>query len=267
MRSFTPVVLFATLAARRCFAAAVCPSVWGDVAEDLKSSFVDGDGKCNDNARGAIRLSFHDCFPGSCDGSIILTDECTARIENSQLVNICSIVGDKANQFNVGVADLIQFAAAIGIASCPGGPKISVKVGRTDSFEADPTGQLISPNADAATIIRQFSERGFSIREFIALMATHSTAKDRSGNSLDTTVGEMDMRYYTETADGSISASLNSDKNLSNATETVGDWNAFAEDPVAWEQAFIPAMEKMAVIGNDQSQLVDCSEALRLVFP
>lgn len=86
-----------------------CPSVWGTVATDLNAIFS-GDNGCTDDARAAIRLPFHDCFPGACDGSIILSDECTARGENSQLVDICSTLGAKATEYNVSTADMIQVA-------------------------------------------------------------------------------------------------------------------------------------------------------------
>lgn len=86
-----------------------CPSVWGTVAADLNAIFAGDDG-CTDDARAAIRLPFHDCFPGACDGSIILSDECTARGENSQLVGICSTLGAKATEYNVSTADMIQVA-------------------------------------------------------------------------------------------------------------------------------------------------------------
>lgn len=86
-----------------------CPSVWGTVAADLQGIFAGDDG-CTDQARAAIRLPFHDCFPGACDGSIILSDECTSRAENAQLVDICSTIGAMATQYNVSTADMIQVA-------------------------------------------------------------------------------------------------------------------------------------------------------------
>lgn len=106
----TTTLLLALLAHSRLITAQ-CPAVWTDVATDLKTSFIGSDGGCTDDARAAIRLSFHDCFPGSCDGSIILAGECTDRGENAQMKDICSILGDKATDFGVGTADLIQFAA------------------------------------------------------------------------------------------------------------------------------------------------------------
>ncbi|KAI0844187.1 putative class II peroxidase [Daldinia vernicosa] len=241
MDSFRLKALLATLVASSGFAKAQCPAVWTDVAADLKETFLDSSGKCTDDARAAIRLAFHDCFPSACDGSIILANECTDRGENAQMVDICSKLGDKATQFSVGTADLIQFAAAYGIASCPGLPTISVKVGRVDSSEANPTGQIPGANDNATSIVSAFAAKGFSSTELVALVGAHSAAKDLAGNALDTTVQEMDTNFYTETAEGSAPASLNSDKFLSNSTETSADWNSFGSDAAAWAAAFVPA--------------------------
>jgi len=88
-----------------------CPSVWGKIAKDLKSTLVGRDGALTDNGRASVRVPFHDCFPGACDGSIILANECTDRSENGQMIPICNILGQKAKDFNVGTADIIQLAS------------------------------------------------------------------------------------------------------------------------------------------------------------
>ncbi|OTB13918.1 putative class II peroxidase [Daldinia sp. EC12] len=270
MDSLKLKVLLATIVASSGFVQAQCPAVWTDVAADLKETFLDGGGKCNDNARAAIRLAFHDCFPGSCDGSVILANECTDRGENTQMVDICSTLGDKATQFGVGTADIIQFAAAYGIAACPGLPAISVKVGRKDSSEPNPTGQMPGPNDNATSIVSAFAAKGFSVTELVALVGTHSAAKDLNGNALDTTVQDMDTNFYTETADGSAPSSLNSDKFLSNSTETSADWNSFGSDAAAFilsgATAFVPAMEKLSLMGSDEASLTDCSSVITEAF-
>lgn len=89
-----------------------CPDVWRTIAEELKYWFIDDEGLCSDLAAQAVRLPFHDCFPsGGCDGSIILTDECTTRVENSQLIPICGVLYKMTLDYGVGAADLINFAA------------------------------------------------------------------------------------------------------------------------------------------------------------
>lgn len=89
-----------------------CPHVWREIGEELKYWFIDNEGLCSDLAAQAVRLPFHDCFPGGgCDGSIILTDECTTRIENAQIIPICGVLYKMYLDFGVGAADLINFAA------------------------------------------------------------------------------------------------------------------------------------------------------------
>ncbi|RYP41914.1 hypothetical protein DL767_000651 [Monosporascus sp. MG133] len=241
---------------------ATCPTVWTEVAGDLVTTFVGTDGACTDDARAAIRLAFHDCFPGACDGSIILANECIDRRENTQLVNICSKLGEKAASFDVGTADMIQFAAALGIASCPGGPTISFKAGRVDSTTANPAGQLPGPNDDAASIVSAFEAKGFTAAELVALVGAHTAAKKRNGGALDSTPGAWDTNFYTETADGSVAGSLNSDVSLSNSTETSSTWGSFGADAAAWAAAFVPAMEKLSLMGNDEASLADCSSVI-----
>ncbi|KAF2188880.1 class II peroxidase, partial [Zopfia rhizophila CBS 207.26] len=239
-----------------------CPSVWTTIASDLKSSFVADDGTCNDSARAAIRLAFHDCFPGSCDGSIILSDECTARNENAQLVDICSTVGDKATQYNVSAADMVQMAAAIGIVSCPGGPAISFYVGRTDTNTANAESQIPSPSSNASVLISQFAAKGFSATDLVALVGAHTTAKQLTGEAMDSTVGQWDVEFYSETVDNSAPSSLDSDRFLSNSSETSSTWQSVGASSSSFADAFVPAMEKMSLLGNDKDSLTDCSSVV-----
>ncbi|KAH8897547.1 heme peroxidase [Thozetella sp. PMI_491] len=243
-----------------------CPAVWTQIAADFKSSFVASDGSCTDDARAAIRLSFHDCFPGACDGSIVLSDECTTRPENQQLIGICGTIGNKAKQYGVSTADLVQFGTAMGIVSCPGGPVIPFKVGRTDSSTANPNGRMPAANADASSLISQFAARGFTALELVALVGAHSTAKNLGGVPLDSTDGRWDVKFYSETADGTAPASVPADQFLSNATQTSLMWRTFAASQVSWNAAFVPAMTKMSLLGNNVASLVDCTSVVIAAF-
>ena len=133
-----------------------CPTVWSDISTALTAQFL-ADGQCTDAARAAIRAAFHDCFNGACDGSLILADEC-ANSENAGLAQLCGNLANVATQNNVGVADLIQFAAAHAIKTCPGGPTVPVKVGRKDSSTANALGVLPAHNAGGGDLVKLFGE-------------------------------------------------------------------------------------------------------------
>jgi hypothetical protein len=133
-----------------------CPPVWNEISTALTAQFL-ADGQCTDAARAAIRASFHDCFNGACDGSLILADECW-NTENTGLQQLCDNLGNLATQKEVGVGDLIQFAAAHAIKTCPGGPTVPVKVGRTDSDVANALGVLPNGRAASGDLIRLFGK-------------------------------------------------------------------------------------------------------------
>ncbi|KAF2139326.1 class II peroxidase [Aplosporella prunicola CBS 121167] len=246
---------------------ASCPSVWNDVVSELNGLFVSG-GQCNDDARAAIRLSFHDCFSGAgCDGSLVLAQEYT-RSENAGLQDISLKVGDLANKYNVGVADMIQFAGAVATTACPLGPRIRVLVGRTDSSTPAPEGDLPNDKASASTLISQFQAKGFSATDLAALVGAHSAAKqfnaipEKSGQSLDSTPGTWDTKFYSETLNGKAPVSLDSDINLSNDSRTSGSFKVFAAGQAAWAVAYVNAMNKMTVLGNNVGNLTDCTSLL-----
>ncbi|KAK6850640.1 class II peroxidase [Apiospora arundinis] len=240
-------------------------SAWGKVAKDLRSTLVGGDGALTDNGRASVRVPFHDCFPGACDGSIILANECTDRPENGQMIPICGILGQKAKDFNVGTADIIQLAGALSIRAA-GGPNIGFYAGRQDSSTANPAGQMPGQNDPADKIIGDFRAKGFSPNELVALLGAHTVAKNRAGQALDTTDARWDNVFYSETEDLRAPATLNSDKAVSRASDTRRTWSGFAGDSGAWESMFIPAMQKMTTMGNDAGSLTDCSRVISDAF-
>jgi hypothetical protein len=130
--------------------------VWSEISTPLTAQFL-ADGQCTDAARAAIRSAFHDCFNGACDGSLILANECV-NTENIGLTRLCDNLGSLASQKQVDVADLIQFAAAHAIKTCPGGPTVPVKIGRSDSSNANAFGVLPQGNASSSDLIKLFGK-------------------------------------------------------------------------------------------------------------
>ncbi|KAF2183868.1 class II peroxidase [Zopfia rhizophila CBS 207.26] len=242
-----------------------CPSVWGDISKELTSQFL-SDGQCNDAARAAIRAAFHDCFNGACDGSLILANEC-ANDENKGLQDICGKLDSLAKDKKVGVADLIQFAGAHAIKTCPQGPIVPVKVGRKDSSTASPLGLLPRGDASGDDLLKLFASKGFSTTDLVALIGAHSTAKQfnadasKAGASLDSTPGEWDVKYYSETMENKAPFTIKADKNLADHADAGASFKAFAASQGGWAAAFVPAMVKMSMLGVE-GDLVDCTSAL-----
>ncbi|KAE8825271.1 hypothetical protein HRS9139_08381 [Pyrenophora teres f. teres] len=243
-----------------------CPEVWSQISKTLTEQFL-GNGQCTDAARAAIRASFHDCFNGACDGSLILANECS-NIENRGMERLCSNLANVATQTKVGVADLIQFAAAHAVKTCPGGPTVPIKVGRQDSNTPGALGVLPGPNVPGDTLVRSFASKGFSPIDLAALVGAHTAAKQRHSNpskpgtSLDSTVGTWDNKFYSETKRGSAPFTLPSDKNIANHPATAIPFTTFAVSKGAWDAAFVPAMVKLGMIGVEDDGLIDCTSAL-----
>ncbi|KAJ0164796.1 Manganese peroxidase 3 [Colletotrichum tanaceti] len=233
-----------------------CPPVWTKVAADLRSSFAG----CPSEARQAMRAAFHDCFPGSCDGSLILANECIDREENLQMQPICEILGEKAIAYNVSTADMIQAAAAFGVAAC-GGPKIYFFVGRKDSAEPNPENTLPTQDSDAASQITAFKKKGFTATDLVALVGAHSAGQSIQELSFDSTPEKLDSTvFYPETFQEMTPTSLGSDVALSNSRETKNIWKGFGASQTRWNSAFKLAMTKMSIMGNDLGKLTDCSK-------
>ncbi|KAF2263643.1 heme peroxidase [Lojkania enalia] len=243
-----------------------CPPVWNEISSTLTEQFL-VDGQCTDAARAAIRAAFHDCFNGACDGSLILADECS-NSENAGLARLCGNLGNVAAQTGVGYADLIQFAAAHAIKTCPGGPTVPVKVGRKDSSEASPLGILPPGNAKGGDLVKLFAQKGFSPIDLAALIGAHSAGKQfntdpaQAGASMDSTPGQWDNKFYSETQSGKAPFTLESDKNIAQHPLTILPFNSFALSKGAWDAAFVHAMQKMSMLGVKSDGLVDCTSAL-----
>ena len=151
---------------------ATCPAIWSEISTTLTGQFL-ADGECTDAARAAIRGSFHDCFAGACDGSLILADECS-KPENRGLERLCGNLANVAAQTKVGVADLIQFAAAHAIKTCPGGPTVPVKVGRKDSATANDVSLLPGGTAASGDLIKLFGKHFVSKSNTLSLTTMFS---------------------------------------------------------------------------------------------
>lgn len=115
--------------------------IWYEISMALTKAFTGHSGRCNDMARAAIRLGFHDAGSwsqslaaagqdfGGADGSFVLFNE-IVRTENRGLEAINVFAALYQKKYGVGMADLIQYMANHAVVTCPLGPRVRSFVGR-----------------------------------------------------------------------------------------------------------------------------------------
>ena len=76
----------------------------------------------------------------------------------------------------------IQFAGAVGVANCNGGPQLSFYAGRSNDSQAAPDNLVPLPSDTADTILARFSDAGFDAVEVVWLLVSHTVG---SQNTVD----------------------------------------------------------------------------------
>lgn len=258
-----------------------CPPVWHNISSDLTKQFLGSDGYCNDDARAAIRAAFHDAgtyslklaadgrVGGGADGSLILAKEYN-RTENQGLADISTKLHALALQYQVGVADTIQFAAAHAVVTCPRGPRVQTFVGRNDSSEPSPYGLL--PGLDKADkLIALFKDKGFNEVDLAALAGVHTVSKQffedpsQAGAPQDDSSGLWDVGFYVEQFSPTTSTyRLKSMIDLSVDPVVGPQFRVFIINPRLWNTQFTDAMTRLSVLGvpGGTKGLTDCTDAL-----
>ncbi|EME46791.1 hypothetical protein DOTSEDRAFT_33342 [Dothistroma septosporum NZE10] len=304
---FTSSIASAAVAGQKRGSSSSCPAIWSQVASQLKRDF----NGCNDLARSAIRFAFHDAAgysssnpqyapaSGGADGSLLLNDVEVSRSTETPMKQkyrdpYLLPLYQKYKSQGVGAADLVQFAGAVGIKSCPGGPTVKTVVGRIDSSTAAPQGTLpaaFGQGSDYNSLIQLWAAKGISPRELAALMGAHTVSMSFTneryhippGGPQDSDPTVWDNNYFIQTQSQSSQRqaqnshtqgnnahsgvySFDSDVNLSNATTECGQaFTEFANNLNAWNAEFPAAMQKMSLFGIDQGTaagFVDCTSLI-----
>ena len=70
----------------------------------------------------------------------------------------------------------IQFAGAVAVSNCVGGPRIQFLAGRSNDSVVSPDGLIPLPTDSVDSILARFADSGFNSDEVVALLASHSVA-------------------------------------------------------------------------------------------
>ena len=70
----------------------------------------------------------------------------------------------------------IQFAGAVGVANCQGGPQLQFMAGRSNDSQPAPAGLVPAPEDPIDDILARMADAGFSANEVVDLLASHSVA-------------------------------------------------------------------------------------------
>ncbi|KAF2500188.1 heme peroxidase [Lophium mytilinum] len=278
------------LSSKACKADTCC--VWFYVSAALTSAFKGPTGRCNEIARQAIRLGFHDAGAwsqsnaaagqdfGGADGSILLSGSEISRPENKGLAGIAALAKATAKSFGVGYADLIQFSAIHAVVTCPLGPRIRVFVGRKDSSTPAPTGLLPGVNDSADKLVALFQDKTIPPHDLAALVGAHTTSRQyfvdttRKGAPQDGTPGVWDTLFYNQTVGtGPLPKQVlrfNSDLVLSADPRMNNEWLKFAGPggQSHWDEDYATAYTRLSLLGvNNINNLTECSQVMPAAQP
>ncbi|KAJ7182854.1 manganese-dependent peroxidase [Mycena crocata] len=268
------------------------------IMDDLQTTLFDN-GECGEDVHESLRLTFHDGIGlspsqggGGADGSILTFGETETNFPaNLGTDDIVDALGPILARHNISSGDLIQFAGAVGVSNCPGAPQLQFLLGRPDPVAPSPIGLVPEPFDSITDILERFAEVGFSPEEVVALLSSHTIAaadhvdETIPGTPFDSTPSVFDTQVFIEVQlrgtlfpgtggnAGEVESPLegelrlNSDASLARDSRTACIWQSFAANQAKMQSEFKAAMKKLAVIGQDVSKLIDCSDVIPVPKP
>ncbi|KAH9848069.1 versatile peroxidase VPS1 [Lenzites betulinus] len=274
--------------------------VWFDVLDDIQDNLFDGS-KCGEEAHESLRLTFHDAIGfspeltrqgkfggGGADGSIMAFAQIETNFKAS--VGMDEIVEEQrpfALKHRVSFGDFIQFAGAVAVSNCAGGPRLQFLAGRSNISRVSPPDLVPLPEDPVNKIFARMGDAGFSPNELVDLLASHTVAAQDQidpsvhGSPFDSTPSAFDAQFFVETLlEGTLFPGpngshvgeakspipgefrLQSDDLIARDSRTACEWQSFITNQKLMVERFTKAMAKMSTLGNNVHELVDCSEVI-----
>ncbi|KAF8042155.1 hypothetical protein BT93_A0692 [Corymbia citriodora subsp. variegata] len=175
-----------------------------------------------------LRLHFHDCFVNGCDASVLLDDtanftgEKTAGPNNNSLrgFEVIDTIKSQLESACPGVvscADLLTVAARDSVVAL-GGPSWTVPLGRRDSTTASlsaANSNIPAPTSSLSGLITNFSNKGFTAKEMVALSGSHTIGQARCTSFRNHLYNESNINATFATSLKANCPSSGGDNNLS----------------------------------------------------
>ncbi|XP_057835263.2 peroxidase 2-like [Cryptomeria japonica] len=163
----------------------MCPQALSTVKAAVKVAVA----KEKRMAASLLRLHFHDCFVNGCDGSILLdtTSGEKGAGPNANSVRGFEVIDTIKTQVEavcsgvVSCADILAIAARDSVVEL-GGPTWTILLGRRDSTIAsrDATNSnLPAPSSTLRELITNFTSKGLSTKDMVALSGAHTIGQAR----------------------------------------------------------------------------------------
>ncbi|KFK42861.1 hypothetical protein AALP_AA1G048700 [Arabis alpina] len=161
-------------------------------------------------AAALLRMYFHDCFVRGCDASLLLkspnNDAERDAIPNLSVrgYEVVDAAKKKLEEECPGIvscADVLALVARDAVLLI-GGPWWSVPLGRRDGrISRKDEANLPSPFADIATLKKNFTDKGLSVKDLVVLSGAHTIGIS--------TCGLVNLRIYNFTANGGPDPAMN----------------------------------------------------------
>ncbi|KAJ7355304.1 manganese peroxidase [Mycena albidolilacea] len=194
----------------------------------------------------------------------------------------------------VSAGDLVQFAGAVALSNCPGAPRLEFLAGRPNKTIPAIDGLIPEPQNSVTTILQRFADAGnFSPFEVVSLLASHTVARadkvdetvdaapfDSTPFTFDTQIflevllkgtgfpgtgnntGEVMSPLPLSSGNDTGEMRLESDFNIAHDSRTACFWQGFVNEQELMAASFRAAMAKLAVLGHNRNNLIDCSAAV-----
>ncbi|KAJ7463987.1 manganese peroxidase [Mycena latifolia] len=232
---------------------------------------------------------------GGADGSVLLFPTLEANFPaNNGIDDMVNNLLHFLAIHPVSAGDLVQFAGAVGLSNCPGAPQLEFLAGRPNTTVMPQDGLIPEPQDSITSILARFADAGnFSPFEVVSLLASHSVARadhvdptidaapfDSTPFTFDTQIflevllegtgfpgtgnntGEVMSPLPLSSGNDTGEMRLESDFGFARDSRTACIWQGFVDKQDFMASSFKAAMSKLAILGHNRDDLIDCSSVV-----